>query len=213
MIALDKYLSDLPLLHTWDNGSTWNTGGFSCEIFEAVHPFLSEGLDILETGAGNSTIFFLLHKPHRLVSIAPEADLFERIGSYCDRHNVDRSHAEVYVDRSEWVLPTLARDQQFDFILIDGGHGWPVVFVDFCYANVMLREEGILAIDDTQLHSVKELGRLLMHQPGFEFLTTSSKTALFKKTTDARFLPEWMEQPYIASRSEDYQKSAAPYAI
>lgn len=215
MIELDKYLSNLPLLHSWDNGATWNTGGFCREIFEAIRPFVAGRSDILETGAGNSTIFFLLHQPRRLVSIAPEADLFERIHSYCDLHGVDRSRAEAHVERSDWMLPRLVadQDQQFDFILIDGGHGWPVVFVDFCYATAMLRQGGILAIDDTQFHSVKELGRLLMRQPEFEFVTQQSKTALFRKVTDARALPEWVAQPYIVSKSDEHQRSHSPYAI
>jgi hypothetical protein len=213
MIELEKYLSDLPLLHTWDGGVTWNTGGFDHEVFEAIHPFIAEGSDILETGAGNSTIFFLLHKPQRLVSIAPEPSLFERIYAYCDRHRIDRSRAEAHIERSEWVLPTLAKHQQFDFTLIDGGHGWPVVFVDFCYATAMLRQGGILAIDDTQLHSIKELGRLLMRQPEFEFVMQHTKTALFRKVTEARALPDWVGQPYIVSKSDEYQRSHSPYAI
>jgi hypothetical protein len=212
-VALERYLSDLPLLHTWDSGATWNTGGFCRETFEAIHPFVVELSDILETGAGNSTIFFLLHKPRRLVSIAPDAGLFERIHAYCDRNGIDRSCCATYVDCSEWVLPTLARDQQFDFILIDGGHGWPVVFVDFCYATAMLRQGGILAIDDTQLHSIKELGRFLMCQPEFQFVMQNGKTALFRKVTNARSLPDWVGQPYIVSRTDEHQRSHNPNAI
>src|SRR5215831_1399597 len=100
-MILDQYLCDMPLLHTWDNGATWNTGGFYREIFEAINPFVAEGAEILETGAGNSTIFFLLHAPRRLVSIAPDRALFQRIHTYCDRHGINRSQAEAYIDRSE----------------------------------------------------------------------------------------------------------------
>jgi len=171
MIALDTYLSDLPLLHTWEGGKTWNTGGFYRELFEAIKPHVMEGVDILETGAGNSTIFFLLNKPRRLVSIAPDVALFDRIRAYCDRNGIDRSRAEAIVECSEWALPALAKgSQQFDLILIDGGHGWPVVFVDFCDAMAMLRRGGILIIDDLQLHSVKELARLPKEQWEFPLL-------------------------------------------
>jgi hypothetical protein len=213
MIELDQYLSDLPLLHSWDGGKTWNTGGFNREILEAIHPHLSEGMEILETGAGNSTIFFLLHKPKRLVSIAPDAVLFERIHAYCDCNGIDRSTAQPHVDYSEWVLPTLARSQQFDFMLIDGSHNWPLVFVDFCYANVMLRQGGLLAIDDTQLHSVKELAKLLMEQPEFALVTQCDKTVLFRKTADVRGLQDWLFQPYIARKSKEYQMLQNPCVI
>lgn len=214
MIALDQYLTDLPLLHTWDNGITWNSGGLNKWILNDLHPFVTEDIDILETGAGNSTVFFLLHKPRRLVSIAPDAELFGRIEMYCDQQNIDRSQLQHHVACSEWILPAMAKDgEQFDLILIDGGHGWPIVFVDFCYATAMLRQGGLLVIDDTQLHSIKELARMLMRQPEFEFVMRSGKTAWFRKITDSRSLPDWAEQPYIVSKSNEYQASQDPYAI
>ena len=212
LISLDRYLSDLPLLHTWDNGATWSTGGFNREIFEAIHPFVTEGARILETGAGNSTIFFLLHKPSRLVSIAPETDLFNRIRSYCDQNSIDRSCAEVVVGRSEWILPRLA-NQQFDFVLLDGCHNWPVVFVDFCYGMAMLRKGGLLMLDDLQLHSVKELARMLNEQPEFSLILQHTKAALFRKNADVRELPEWINQPYIVRKSGEYNSSGDPFFI
>ena len=59
----DAYLSDLPLLHTWDLGKTWNTGGFRAWQLKRMHEVVTERFPgpvrILETGAGNSTITFL----------------------------------------------------------------------------------------------------------------------------------------------------------
>lgn len=213
MITLNEYLDDLPLLHSWDGGKTWNTGGFDRETLQSLHPHMTEGAEILETGAGNSTIFFLFHKPKRLVSVAPDQGLFDRIHAYCDEHGIDRGRLQTEVECSEWVLPLMAKHERFDFILIDGCHGWPLVFVDFCYANAMLREGGILAIDDTQIHSVKELGRLLMQQPEFELLAQIEKTALFRKSADVRMLPGWFGQPYIRRQSENHSQSADPYSI
>jgi hypothetical protein len=213
MTKLDTFLSDLPLLHTWDGGATWNNGGFWRPHFEAIHPFIADRSAILETGAGNSTIFFLLHKPKKLVSIAPEAPLFDRIYAYCDRNDIDRTCLEAVVECSEWALPALAKEQQFDFVLIDGAHGWPHVFVDFCYANATLRKGGILTIDDTHLHSVKELGRMLMLQPEFKLVAHHQKTALFRKMTDVRSLPEWIGQPYIVQRSSEYERAENQFSI
>jgi len=59
-------------------------------------------------------------------------------------------------------LPQLAANSRrfdpfLDFALIDGCHGWPTCLVDLEYANTMLKAGGYLLIDDTQLHSVKEM--------------------------------------------------------
>jgi len=68
-------------------------------------------------------------------------------------------------------------------------------------------------IDDLQLHSVKELARLLNEQWEFSLLMHQDKVALFRKMTDARELQDWGGQPYIVKRSDEYDRSGAPYAI
>jgi len=200
------YLEDLPLLHSWDGGETWNTGGFNPRHLQVVFDHLVAHAPanpaIVETGAGNSTLTFLHLDPRRLVAIAPAADLRDRILDYCQSHGLDSSGLDFRVDRSELVLPPLAFDGAvFDVALIDGGHGWPTVFVDFCYMSMMLRRGGILVLDDLQIHSVAELSRLLAEQPEFELAEDLGKLQLWHKTTDRPFLPEHSRQPYILSKT------------
>ena len=97
----------------------------------------------------------------------------------------------------------MVRDnRRFDFALIDGAHGWPLVFVDFCYINAMLGAGALLMLDDIQLHSVKELSNLLHEQPGFSLVADLGKSLIFEKTTDDAYLPEWNQQPYIVRMSQ-----------
>ncbi len=85
-----------------------------------------------------------------------------------------------------------------DLALIDGGHGWPTVFVDFCYTNMMLRKDGIMIVDDILAFPCMQLFLLLKHQPGWKLeKIVSSKTAFFRKTADGRLLPDFGGQPYI----------------
>ncbi|BCP55314.1 hypothetical protein K32_39310 [Kaistia sp. 32K] len=199
-------MNALPNLHTWDDGATWNTGGFNREHLEKVIQIITQRFPtarIIETGAGNSTISFLFCGPSKLVSICPEPDLFGRIKEYCASKTLDDSAWEPIEGFSETVLPDLAKDTAnlFDFALIDGHHGWPLVFVDFCYLNQMLRQGGLLMIDDIQLHSVRELANLLREQPGFTLAADLGKALIFEKTTSDRGLPEWNGQPYIVRNS------------
>jgi len=215
----ETYLDRVPDLHTWDGGKTWNTGGFGPQHLRAFRELaLSCGEPnpvILETGAGNSTLAFLYADPKRLISIAPERSLFDRILRFCTEHQLDASSLDVHVERSEWTLPELARGNlQLDLALIDGGHGWPTVFVDFCYINAMLRNGCVLIIDDVQLHSIKELARLLVKdETRFLIVRDLGKSLVFKKLTDERFLPEWNGQPYIVEQTNRYHTLNLPYEL
>lgn len=94
----------------------------------------------------------------KLISIAPEAALRDRITDFCEINGINRAPLEFFVDRSETRLPLfLAERTKLDLALIDGCHGWPSVFVDFCYLNAMLKKDGLMIVDDVQLHSVGEL--------------------------------------------------------
>ena len=215
----ESYLSHIPDLHSWDGGKTWNSGGFGPSHLQAFRELAllcgGNNAVILETGAGNSTLAFLYATPTKLISIAPDGQIFERILRFCAEHSIDISPLDVHVERSEWVLPELARnDLRVDLALIDGGHGWPTVFVDFCYVNAMLRNGGILVIDDVNLHSIKELGRLLKKdETRFALVKDMGKCIAFKKLTCERFLPEWDGQPYIIEQSSRYSKSSFPYEL
>ena len=210
----DAYLEDLPLLHTWDRGETWNTGGFSASQLRRIHQLAGEcfhdrPVRVLETGAGNSTITFLHLSLDRLVSIAPAADLRDRILTYCNSYEIDSSALDYRLERSEVELPALAfgtghgfatpieARPEFDIVLIDGGHGWPTVFVDFCYANLMMRSGSLLPLDDTQLYSVAEPSRLLHMQPGFTLQEVLGKLQVWEKDDDQPFFPEHSREPYI----------------
>lgn len=218
--SFQQYLADLPLLHSWDQGKTWNTGGFGAKQLECFHRLAggaTGGFSIIETGAGNSTLTFLHARPRKLIAIAPAEALFGRIHAYCRENKLDETPLHVVVDRSEMVLPRIAREEidagrRYDVGLLDGGHGWPTVFVDFCYLNMMLRKGGILWIDDVQLHSVKELARLLTRQPGFRLIEDLGKVLAFEKLTEEPLLPDFGAQPYILEKSGQYEQSENRFA-
>ena len=88
-MLIEEFLCNIPLLHSWDGGITWNTGGFDRQNLGKLCDFLRNILPdnpvLLETGAGNSTIAMLFLQPARLISIAPDAQLFERIRGFCQK--------------------------------------------------------------------------------------------------------------------------------
>ncbi len=139
-----------------------------------------------------------------VITIAPDEELRQRIISAAREYGVSLE-AWTYLDvRSEVALPRLAADGgRFDIALIDGGHGWPTPFVDFCYLNQMMGMGATLILDDLQLHSVGELARLLVRQWDWERISDapSQKTIALRKLSEEPFLPDWGGQPYIVERS------------
>jgi hypothetical protein len=221
-VKIAEYLNDIPLLHTWDGGQTWNTGGFSREHLERMIQFFQEhapsGPAILETGAGNSTITFLLLRPGSVVSICPEAELFARIRNYCEAHEISTGPWVRHLDGSEWILPKLADHSRtskpiFDIALIDGCHNWPMVFVDFCYVHFLLKTGGHLIVDDLHLHTAKELARLLAEGDEYERVLDLGKALVFRKRTELRSMPEWTGQRYVVRRTEEYARTSNPFSL
>jgi hypothetical protein len=208
VIAFREYIEDLPLLHAWGDPPCWNAGGFDKHIFDTLHNFMllhvPKNARIIETGAGNSTIFFLFHYPSKLVSIDPWQEVYDRIVAYCSQQHIDQSLLDIRVGKSQYVLPKLTEDEpaSFDFALIDGHHGWPNVMVDFCYMLALLKSGGFLMIDDINLYSIKELTRLLDAQPGFSMQLDLGKARVYRKDFNDDSMPDWFLQPYIVKRAE-----------
>jgi Methyltransferase domain len=208
-MGLKEYFENIPLLHTWDGGRTWNTGGFDRRALEIITAVIDRNFPsprILETGCGNSTISFLLCDPVEVVAICPDKELFDRIMDYCSRQSISTAALRPIVGCSEWELPRIAQQSaasgtHFDVALIDGSHNWPVVFVDFCYVHAVTREGSLILVDDIQLHTARELANLLMEQPGFALEEELGKTLIFRKTSNSTSMPEWNHQPYVVRRS------------
>ncbi len=221
MDALKAFIDDLPKLHSWDNGKTWNTGGFGPKHLNGIAKVLAElpaRFRVIETGAGNSTLLFLLCGAGSVVSIAPDVPLFDRIRASADQRSIDYAALEAVVAFSEDVLPGLANDAMrnkslYDFALIDGGHGWPTVFVDFCYTMAALKPGGYLMIDDIQLFSVKQLARLLNESAEFSLVSNLGKSIIFRKDTKNSRMTDFGAQPYIKRMTEVDRLAGAEYKL
>lgn len=216
---IQRFLADIPNLHTWDNGATWNTGGFERFHFEPLHELIAEmlpaGASFIETGAGNSTIFFLLNSPSRVVSIAPDEPLFGRILAHCAGNSISTEPLETRVDCSEWILPEMARANAgtFNFALIDGDHSLERTVIDFFYLNHLLKKGGLLMIDDLGAHAAKEVVRLIRHEPDFTPVLDLRKALVFRKNTDNRTLRAWCDQSYIKQQLDIYGRARDPFQI
>lgn len=200
-MPLAQLISDSPKLHDWGDGL--QSGGLKGEILMTLANYLTDELTpgaftSLETGAGLSTLVFMGARPGCHIVINPDEPLKHRILEEANRRGFTSEPLDYRLEFSEYVLPDLAKTVELDIALIDGGHGWPTVFVDFCYANVMLREGGIMIVDDIFAFPCMQLFLLLKHQPGWQLEhLIYGKTAFFRKQTSEKLMPDFGQQPYL----------------
>lgn len=201
----EQLIAASPKLHYW--GEAWHIGGFGGPklrtlIKQAIPPEAGS-LQILETGAGLSTLAFLCFSPHRLISIAPAAALRERILQAAQEHSIDTTNLEFHLERSEMVLPKLSLDSDpfLDFALVDGGHNLPTVWTDFVYINHILKPKAVIAVDDIQLGSCRQLALFLKGQSGWRMTESNLKTCYFRKENDRRFEEDFGGSDFVKINS------------
>ena len=67
-----------------------------------------------------------------------------------------RDLVEFYAEESQIVLPRLlAEGREFDLAFLDGNHRFEGVFLDLIYSGRLLKEGGIVFVDDWQLPGVR----------------------------------------------------------
>lgn len=116
--------------------------------------------------------------------MTPDKALKGRLDVEIEVRNLSPANRRHEIDYSEYAVPPLALsgEHTVDIAMINGGHGWPTVFVDFCYLNMMLREGGIMVVDDIQAFPCAQLFLLLEQQPGWEMdKAVWQKTVLFSE--------------------------------
>jgi len=198
-------MDEKPYLHV-DRAGKPKDGGFNRRLGDRFIAELAP-LDrprIAETGTGCSTLVFLSLDPGSVVSISPAPELHDRTRAEAVSRGIDLTPARFVDDRSESALPLLAlvEGMEIDAAFIDGNHGWPAVFVDFCYLNHMLRPGGLMFIDDIQIFAVAQLVCLLREQqPHYEFVAIDGKMATFRKGADLPYLPDWRMEPFITTNT------------
>jgi hypothetical protein len=194
ILQLDDILSDPPLVH---RGGTcvW---GLSEDVLRYIDDVIKPGAKTLETGAGISTILFAVRSSEH-TCIVPSKQEVDMIRAYCLRKNISLDYVHFITDYSQNVLPTLVR-KDLDIVLIDGGHGYPIPTIDWFYTAPMLKNGGVVIIDDVQLWTGLELKRFLADEDAWKFVRDFARSTAYAKAKQ-EYAREWTFQPYIVRKS------------
>ena len=154
-----------------------------------LYRVISADQKTLETGVGMSTVIFALRGSKHIV-ITPSQDQVDRFEAFCRDHFISTESVEFVVDLSDNVLPKMDLPD-LDIVLIDGGHGFPVPYIDWRYTAPHLKVGGQMIIDDCQLETGAVLRNFLRCEDAWvEEQNFYGRTSVFRlisphKLTDA----------------------------
>jgi glycosyltransferase involved in cell wall biosynthesis len=197
LATLSQIIHSPPKIH----GGGTITWGLGEDVLNFMFKYLHAGLKTLETGCGASTLMFALKETTHF-AITPSRDESERITGYCIERNLPTDKLSFRIGKSEDILPTFDVND-FDFVLIDGCHAFPVPFLDWYYTSQRLKVEGLLIIDDLQLWPCRVLCDFLTAEPEWAIESTFSRSMVFRKL---RNIPskEWTDQAFVVERSNRF---------
>jgi predicted O-methyltransferase YrrM len=164
-----------------------------------IYDSVSEQTKTLETGAGTSTLIFAL-KMSTHIAITPNANEVKAIREYATKNQISLSRVEFVIEPSDSYLPRCAR-HDLDLVLIDGKHAFPWPIIDWYYTADMLREGGILILDDAEIAPVAILKDFMNEDPHWELLRCFGiHAAAFRKRSKSIRDVSWHMQPFITKR-------------
>jgi predicted O-methyltransferase YrrM len=113
--------------------------------------FICEGL--LANGPDGSHVSA---DPYQFTGLPMHRTTYAGVGLQILEEAGVRELVEFYAEESQIVLPRLlAEGRSFDLAFIDGNHRFEGVFLDLIYSGRLLKEGGIVFVDDTQLPGIR----------------------------------------------------------
>jgi len=95
--------------------------------------------------------------PYQFTSLAGHRTMYAGVGLQVLEEAGVRDRVEFHAEESQVVLPRLlAEGRRFDLAFLDGNHRFEGVFLDLVYAGRLLKQRGLVFVDDVQLPGVRK---------------------------------------------------------
>jgi predicted O-methyltransferase YrrM len=132
--------------------------GFAISTLFICEGLLANGGDVLHVAAD----------PYQFVGLPTHSTTYAGVGLQLLEQAGVRGLVEFYAEESQIVFPRLlAEGRQFDLAFIDGNHRFEAVFLDLIYAGRLLKEGGVIFVDDVQLPGPKHALRFCVANLGW----------------------------------------------
>lgn len=205
MDPLESLFAARPDFHAWQDGRPANWS-MSPDVLRYLGSCLEPTMRTLETGAGASSVVFAIRGTQH-TCVTPDRAEAQRIEAYCEQAGIRHSITFIH-DPSDHALPRspLIPDT-LDFVLIDGAHRFPMAIIDWHYAAARLSVNGVVAVDDVQLPSVRILYDFLMVEDEWELTRTIGGTAFFRHvratTTENDWQGQMINRPHLLAQARE----------
>lgn len=192
--TIEELIKERPKLHIdrWGKPASW---GVEAQVLSYLQAQAPRGGKTIETGAGISTLTFaMLGCQH--TAIMPSEPVRDNVLGFMKERGIDGSTIKIICEKSQYFLPTYA-ETDFDLVLIDGDHSFPMPAIDYYYLSKKLKVGGTLIIDNVELWSGDILKKFLLLEPEWKFtVNLGLRAAVFKKVQDTSADKGWAGQPY-----------------
>jgi predicted O-methyltransferase YrrM len=114
--------------------------------------------------------------PYQMKASAGHGTAYEGVGLRTLEEAGVRGIVEFHEQESQIVLPRLLEQQRtFDLAFIDGNHRFEAVFLDLVYASRLVKEGGVVFLDDTQLPSIRRAIEFCVDNLAWQIDSTGSE--------------------------------------
>jgi len=162
----------------------WHGAGtVSDAVLVAIARRCAGGLNhSVETGTGRTTLLLShLSRDHTVFTKQDRGD-----GDSLDRVRASSLFAPDAVQFVEGptqvTVPRYAFTERFDFAMLDGPHGFPFPYVEYCYIYPHITSEGLLVVDDVQIPTIRVMVDILRQDPMWRLLEVVGQTAFLQRT-------------------------------
>jgi len=194
---IDKLYEDKPSFHRADD-TTWTSWNSNWNMLRMLQGMLQPDMKCLEIGSGYTTVVFIYKRCFH-ICITPDPDEINRIKEYCMESGISMDRFDFRIGFSYDILP-LYHDNGKDVILIDGAHAFPFPIVDWFFTTKLLKDGGLMIIDDADIVSCNILVKFLLSDCFWERIVIEKNFAVFRKLPnplgDHLYTGDWLNQPF-----------------
>lgn len=194
--AITDTMSAPPVVHM---SPTARNGVWAAEedCYRFMATIVQPGSRTLETGLGISTALLAAWGCEH-TCIVYDSDEVDRLEQWFSERKIDGSKVKFVVGSSDRVMPGLDPRGDVDLFLIDGAHAWPQAIIDWYYGAAMLRQGGVLVLDDLHLKQVRMgLVDFLDADSRWERLVRKNKWAAYRRLSSGSLYDEWRAQSFL----------------
>jgi hypothetical protein len=187
--VFDRFTKEKPKFHDWAE-----VPPVGLKVLKFIHDNLTPEMKTLETGAGHTTVVFIISGACH-TCITPYEDEQVRIIGYSSGLGLDLGKVTFILKSSDEALPSGDKiPSQLDFVFIDGAHRFPFPVIDWHYGGSRLKVGGILGVDDFTMPSVRILYDFLRGEEEWKVETEFGNTAFFRKVKEPLIISDWQGQ-------------------